>query len=94
VSLDPKGRFVYVNGQDGAAGYRIDPETGGLTAMGDLAVHGPYSPLVIEPSGHFAYRAQGWNIHAYSIDADSGELDPLGTVASGPAVFLVNRGLD
>jgi len=96
VTVDPFGKFAYVvNGGDGinssgsVVTYSINGTTGALTSgaiSGDCdsdACHP--SSMFVHPSGKFAYVTYGANepnsIAMYSIDATTGALTSIGTIA-------------
>jgi 6-phosphogluconolactonase len=103
ITVDPLGRFAYVTNEgdpwgyeDGANGsvamYSIDATTGALTSTGTINGNCPGlcdpSPMVVDPSGKFAYVVNGgaggpFSIEMYTIDAATGALTSTGTIAAG-----------
>ena len=104
VTVDPSGKFVYVtnsgdvwdydNEADGnVAMYTIDATTGALTSTGTMTGNCPGlcfpSSVIVDPSGKFAYVADGNNpgsagsVFMYSINATNGALTSIGTIATG-----------
>ena len=103
ISIDPDGKFAYVTNEgdpwgyeDGANGsvvmYRIDATTGALTPTGTINGNCPGlcdpSPMIVDPSGKFAYVVTGgagipFNVAMYGIDATTGTLTSIGTIAAG-----------
>jgi YVTN family beta-propeller protein len=103
VTVDPLGKFAYVtnsgnvfnydNEADGIlAMYTIDATTGALTSTGTIIGNCPGlclpSSMVVDPSGKFAYVANGgggvpYNIAMYTISATTGALTSIGTIATG-----------
>jgi YVTN family beta-propeller protein len=104
VTLDPFGKFAYATNSgdvwdygDGADGnvalYTIDATTGALTSTGTINGNCPGlcfpSSVVVDPSGKFAYVADGNNpgstgsVFMYTINATTGALTPIGTIATG-----------
>jgi 6-phosphogluconolactonase (cycloisomerase 2 family) len=93
--VDPSGKFAYV--VTGGAGipfnvamYSIDSTTGGLTSTGTIATGGVPVSIVVDPSGKFVYMAipndtvgSPGNVFAYSINATTGALTSVGTIAAG-----------
>ncbi|HZY88839.1 MAG TPA: beta-propeller fold lactonase family protein, partial [Gemmataceae bacterium] len=83
VVVHPSGKFLYVSnrGQDSIAVFRIDSETGKLTAAGrqGAGVKVPRN-FVVDPSGKFLLVANqdGDSVIVFRIDADSGKLTPTG----------------
>ena len=103
VTVDPLSKFAYVTNSgdvfdygDGANGsvatYTIDATTGALTSTGTINGNCPGlcfpSSVVVDPSGKFAYVANGgggvpYNVAMYTINATTGALTSIGTVAAG-----------
>ncbi len=88
VTINPTGTFAYVanNGDGTVSVYRIDPTTGALAQIpGSPFAAGPAPYAVtINPAGTFAYVANDVNtVSVCSIDAASGALTLVGTIASG-----------
>jgi 6-phosphogluconolactonase len=104
VTVDPFGKFVYVtnsgdvydygNSADGnVAMYTIDATTGALTSTGTINGNCPGlcfpSSVVVDPSGTFAYVANGnapgsaGSVFMYTINATTGALTSIGTIATG-----------
>jgi 6-phosphogluconolactonase len=83
VVMHPSGKFVYVTnrGTGTIAGYRIDPTTGHVAAIGDTAIGSPACwSMRFDPTGKWAIAAAqiGDEIVFYSVDNDSGQLDATG----------------
>ena len=94
VAVHPSGKFAYVpNGgglSNGVAIYTINTTTGALTSMGTIAVGGFAVSVAVHPSGKFAYVAtasdtpgSAGNVSMYTIDATTGALTSIGTIAAG-----------
>ncbi len=103
ITVDPLGRFAYVTNEgdpwgyeDGANGsvamYSIDATTGALTSTGTINGNCPGlcdpSPMVVDPSGKFAYVVNGgagrpFSIEMYALNATTGALASIGTIAAG-----------
>jgi 6-phosphogluconolactonase (cycloisomerase 2 family) len=97
LAVHPSGKFVYVANEGGftptsVSMYVIDATTGALGLIGSVAVDGRAVAVAVDPSGKFAYvadggqssnGAKGTNVAMYSIDATTGVLTPIGTVAAG-----------
>ena len=103
ITVDPLGRFAYLTNEgdpwgyeDGANGsiamYSIDATTGALTSTGMINGNCPGlcdpSPMVVDPSGKFAYVVTGgggipFSLAMYTIDATTGALTSIGTIAAG-----------
>ncbi len=104
VTVDPFGKFAYATNSgdvydygDGADGnvamYTIDATTGALTSTGTINGNCPGlcfpSSVVVDPSGKFAYVANGntpgsaGSVLMYTINATTGTLASIGTIATG-----------
>ena len=94
VAVDPSGKFAYVpNGggeSTGVATYTINATSGALTFTGMVLVDGYAVSVAVHPSGKFAYApnansipGSSGNVSMYTIDATTGELTSIGTVAAG-----------
>jgi 6-phosphogluconolactonase len=109
MAVDPSGKFVYVaNPGDpwspdygSVSMYSINAATGALTYTGMLSGNCPGlcfpSSVAVEPSGKFAYVANGgagspFNIEMYTINGTTGALTSIGTIATGtdPAFVAVD----
>jgi 6-phosphogluconolactonase (cycloisomerase 2 family) len=94
VTVDPSGKFAYVanEGDDydsagSVAMYTINATTGVLTSIGAINSTGcgegmciPTS-VVVDPSGKFAYVANGNGVTMYTINVTTGALTSIGTIA-------------
>jgi YVTN family beta-propeller protein len=109
ITVDPFGKFAYVTnegdpwgyeaGSNGSvAMYTIDATTGALTSTGTINGNCPGlcnpSPMVVDPSGKFAYVVTGgagvpFSVAMYTIDATTGALTSIGTIAAGPVPMSV-----
>lgn len=86
VDIEPSGKFAYVSNAAAAGGiyaYSIDPSTGALTALtGSPFATGSKALFAIaDASGKYLYTANNGSasISAFSIDATTGALAPVGT---------------
>jgi 6-phosphogluconolactonase (cycloisomerase 2 family) len=96
LALHPSGKFAYVANEGGfnptsVSMYAINTTTGVLTLTGTVAADGRAVSVVVDPSGKFAYAADGGqngslngvNVSMYTIDATTGVLTSIGTIAAG-----------
>ena len=97
LAVHPSGKFVYVANEGGftptsVSMYAIDAATGLLGLIGTVAVDGRAVAVAVDPSGKFAYVAdgdensdgsKGTNVSMFSIDATTGVLTSIGTIAAG-----------
>ena len=94
VQVHPSGRFVYGSnrGNDSIAIFKVDPETGKLTALGHTSVGGKTPRnFALDPSGTWLLAANqdSGNVVVFKIDPETGELKPNGqTIAVGAPVCL------
>lgn len=93
IEITPDGKFLYASnrGHDSLAMYRIDSQTGRLTALGQAKTEKTPREFNIDPTGTFVYSAgqRSGRMIAYRIQPD-GRLKPLKTytVGRGPAWVL------
>jgi 6-phosphogluconolactonase len=94
VRIHPNGKFVYCSnrGHDSIAIFKINPETGELTAAGRVSTQGKTPRnFGIDPSGKWLLAANQDtdNIVVFSIDPVTGNLTPAGESISVPAPVCV-----
>jgi 6-phosphogluconolactonase (cycloisomerase 2 family) len=84
-TIDPAGKFLYAaaSGNNGVAGFAINPATGALTAVPGSPFAGggtATGPIVIDGTDRFLYAANltSNNISGYSINSSTGALTSLG----------------
>jgi 6-phosphogluconolactonase (cycloisomerase 2 family) len=94
VAVNPSGTFAYV-AKGGCCAtsvsmYTINATTGALTSIGSIAAGGIPDSVVVHPSGKFAYVGttgdtftSAGNVSMYTIDATTGALASIGTIAAG-----------
>jgi YVTN family beta-propeller protein len=96
VVVDPSGKFAYVANEGGFAPtgvsmFTINATTGALTSIGTIAAAGRANSVAVHPSGKFAYATDGSNgfpgetdnVSMYTINATTGILTSIGTIAAG-----------
>jgi YVTN family beta-propeller protein len=94
VAVDPSGKFSYMAGGGGVSAgvsmFTIDSTTGALTANGTTAEEGGPTSVAVDPSGKFVYVANAngtpgtaGEVSMYTINATTGALASIGTIASG-----------
>ena len=87
MELHPSGRFLYAanRGHDSIAAFRIDPQDGALTSIGQFPTEANPRSFHFDPQGRFLYVAGESNerLTAYRIDIDNGNLDPMQTYETG-----------
>src|SRR5713101_1367077 len=97
VAVDPSGRFAYVASADNDFGfsslvsmYTINATTGVLTSIGAIDAGITPASVAVDPSGRFAYAAsdafsvgETGNVFMYTINATTGALTSIGTIAAG-----------
>jgi YVTN family beta-propeller protein len=89
--------YVVNYGSNSVSAYSINATTGALNSIGTFATKTNFSSnplpqsLTVDPSGKFAY-VSNWNsnnIDIFSIDANTGSLTSIATVAAGKSPFFV-----
>ena len=94
IHLTPSGRFLYVGnrGHNSIAGFAVDPASGGLTPIGQVATEAVPSAFCVDPTGNFVFAAgtSSGRLASYRINTGTGALTPLATEAVGqrPAAVL------
>jgi 6-phosphogluconolactonase len=94
AEVHPSGKFVYVSnrGHNSIAIFKVDPETGKLTAAGHQT-KGIKIPrnFAIDPTGAFMIVANqdGNSLVVFRIDDKTGELTPTGTEVDVPVPVCV-----
>jgi len=89
--------FVYVSlqGDDKIVKFAMDPATGGLDALGEVAVPGGPAPMVVDPAQRYLHVARRGEckISSYRIDQRTGDLSLIGTVSlrTDPCYLGVDR---
>lgn len=79
----PDFMYVSLQGDDKIARFTMDPATGDLELLGEMAVSGGPAPMVVNPSQQFLYVARRGEckISSYQIDQRTGDLALIGTVS-------------
>jgi 6-phosphogluconolactonase len=100
IRLHPSNTFLYASnrGHDSIAGFRIAPDTGALTALGQTPTEKTPRSFDIDYSGKYLYAAgeSSGKLAAYRVDETSGALTRFATYDVGKmpwwvlAVRLVN----
>jgi 6-phosphogluconolactonase len=98
VAVHPSDKFAYVANGDSfprsVSMYTINGANGALTYFGTIAAEGFPTSVVVDPSGQFVYVAAETDTGAsgpgsvsmYAIDATTGALSSLGTIATGTMI--------
>ena len=94
VQVHPSGKFLYVSnrGHDSIAIFAIEPQTGGLTAMGHQSTGGKTPRnFAIDPSGQFLLAANqdSGTVVVFRIDGKTGQLHPTDHSAQVPMPVCV-----
>jgi 6-phosphogluconolactonase len=89
VLVHPSGKFLYGSnrGHDSIAIFKIDPESGKLTAAGHVS--GPIKEprnFAMDPAGRYLFveNQNGDSIVVYKINQETGALDPTGQTVEVP----------
>lgn len=94
ADLAQVGRRIYVTApnSDEILGFEQDPESGMLTELGAMMRLDEPLSLAVHPTGRFLYLGRGrWThkaIEAFAVDPSTGDLTPLGVVASGNVIRI------
>ena len=93
VAVNPSAKFAYVaegGSSTSVSMYTINATTGALTSIGSIAAGGIPNWVAVDPSGKFAYVANAGdtfgsagNLSMYTINATTGALTSIGTIAAG-----------
>src|SRR6202167_270251 len=98
VAVHPSDKFAYVANGDSfprsVSMYTISGANGALTYFGPIDAEGFPTSVVVDPSGPFVYVAAETDpgasgpgsVSMYAIDATTGALSSLGTVATGTMI--------
>ena len=92
IHMTPDGRYVYScnRGHDSLAGFAIDADTGGLTALGQFATDGTPRPTAISPDGRWLFNPGNTDVlTSYRIDQKTGILERAGQTQVGPVAWLL-----
>jgi 6-phosphogluconolactonase (cycloisomerase 2 family) len=96
VAMHPSGTFAYVVetnnswSSSSVSTYFINTATGVLTSVGTVDTGSGFPSITIHPSGRFAYVVNPTGILTFGIDATTGTLTPIGTVASGLSSIAIH----
>jgi 6-phosphogluconolactonase len=74
--------YVAISGEQKILRYALDPETGDLTPVGEVAVDGGGGPLCTNPQQKYLYAGlrSTKKVSSFHIDADTGALELINTV--------------
>ncbi|WP_206028518.1 lactonase family protein [Thalassoroseus pseudoceratinae] len=94
VRVHPSGKFVYVSnrGHHTIAIFRVNPDTGKLSAVGHASTRGETPRnFNITPDGKFLLAANqdSDDVAVFTIDQETGKLDPVGEPVSVPMPVCV-----
>ena len=94
IAVHPSGKFVYVSnrGHNSVAIFKVDSDTGKLTAAGHQSTQGKTPRnFAIAPGGQFLLAAnQGTdNVVVFRIDQETGALAPTGATATVPTPVCI-----
>jgi 6-phosphogluconolactonase len=96
--VDPSNNFVYIVDHDSSdvRGFRINPTTGGLTALSSAIMSTGFNPvaLTIHSTGKFLYVSNNGasSISGFNVDTTSGTLSqPINLISTANPYGLVAR---
>jgi 6-phosphogluconolactonase len=91
----PDFMYVSLQGDDKILRFAVDPATGGLDALGEVAVPGGPAPMVVDPGQRYLHVARRGErkISSYRIDQRTGDLSLIGTVTlpTDPCYLGIDR---
>src|SRR5579871_1972880 len=91
----PYFMYVAVRDDDKLVRFTLDPDTGLLKQIGEVAVPGGPAPLAIDPRKRFLYvgRRRANIVSSFSIEPGSGDLTQIGEVPleSDPCYMSTDR---
>jgi 6-phosphogluconolactonase len=97
IHLTPSGQFLYVGnrGHNSIASFAVDPSSGQLRSVGQVATEAVPSAFGLDPEGRFVFAAgtASGRLASYRINTETGALTPLATYEVGqrPAAVLAAR---
>lgn len=87
IELSPSGKNLYASnrGHDSIACFAVDPQTGKLTSLGQVATEETPRSFNIDPEGNYLYAAGQKNgkLAAYRISPENGSLTQFATYEVG-----------
>jgi len=101
---DPKGRFLFLQVEQGIDVYAIDETSGALTLLQQFSAPGIGVPspkdlsVAVEPQGRFLYASRygagpggSWvtDVWSYAIDGETGALRELGKMGPGAGAMVI-----
>jgi 6-phosphogluconolactonase len=94
VAVHPSGKFVYVSnrGQNSIAMFKVDSETGKLTATGQEPTRGKTPRhFAIDPTGRWLLAANqdSGSVVVFTVDASNGALSATGSTIKAPMPMCV-----
>lgn len=91
----PYFMYITISEEDRIAIYKMDPDSGDLEHLEDVAVEGRPAPLVLHPSKRYLYTAQrGINqLSSFAIDQSTGSLSLIGEapLVSDPCYLGIDK---
>ena len=97
IQITPDGRYLYApnRGHNSIACFRVNPDNGQLTAIGQVATEAVPRAFSIDPQGSFLYAAglETGKLASYRINQDNGELEPMDVydLGKGPMWVLITE---
>jgi 6-phosphogluconolactonase len=94
IRIHPTGKFLYVSnrGHDSIARFRVDEQSGELTARGQTPTEKTPRSFDLEPEGKFLYVCGEATdrIAAYRVDQETGDLTPTATYSVGKTPWWIS----
>ena len=87
IQMTADGRFLFApnRGHNSIASFKVDAQTGSLSAAGRASTEAVPSAFSLDPQGKFVFGAGSatGRLSSHSINADTGEMTPLATYDVG-----------
>ena len=87
IQMNADGSLLFVpnRGHNSIASFRVDPQTGALTAAGRASTEAVPSAFSLDPQGKFVFGAGSatGRLSSHSIDGATGQMTPLATYDVG-----------
>ena len=97
IQVTPDGKFLYApnRGHNSIACFRVNPDNGYLSPIGQAPTEAVPRAFSIDPQGSFLYAAglETGKLASYRIDQDRGELEPMEVydLGKGPMWVLITE---
>ena len=87
IQITPSGNYLYApnRGHNSIACFSVDPRSGRLTSLGQVASEPVPRAINVDPTGNFLFAAglESGRLASYRINSNTGHLEPLATYEVG-----------